>query len=82
MLSVLTGNDVDDACYGIAAVEGTGGSFHDFNALNVVRVNQCEVVLATVVTMQAPPVYQYQDVGVAQAVHLQVRPHVVLAEGK
>ena len=44
------------------------------------RVNQRKVILTTIVTMQTAPVYENQHVRVAQSVHLQVRPHVVLVE--
>ena len=80
LLGVLAGDDVDDAGYGIRAVERRRGPLHYLDALDVVRVDEREVVLAAVVAMQAPAVNEYEHVGVAQSVHLQVRPHVVLAE--
>ncbi len=80
LFAVLAGDDVDDARYGIAAVKGAGGSLYDFYAVNVVRVDEAQVVLATVVAVQSPTVNEYEHIGIAQAVHLQMRTHVVLVE--
>ena len=44
------------------------------------RVDKTQVVLATIITMQAPTVYQYQHIRVAQTIHLQSATHIVLAE--
>ena len=80
LFAVLAGDDVDDARNGIAAVKGAGGPLDYFYAVYVVWVYEAQVVLSAVVTVQPPSVYEYEHVGVAQPVHLQVRPHVVLVE--
>ena len=81
-LIVLLGNDVDDTGYGIAAVQRTRRALHDFYLLDVVRVNHVQVVGATQIAMQAFAIYKDEYVGIAQSVHLYLRPHVALAESK
>ena len=79
-LTMLLRDDIDYARYGIRAIEGARSSLHNLYLLYVMRVDEREVVLATVVAVQPPAVNQYQYIRVAQSVHLQARAHVVLAE--
>ena len=67
---MLLRDDVDHARDGIRAVEGRRSSLHNLNLLDVVRVDEREVVVAAIVAVQAFAIDQYEDIGVAQAVHL------------
>ena len=80
LLTMFLGDDIDDTCDGVAAIERTRGSLHNLYLLDVMRVDEGEVVLTTIVAIEPTPVNQNQYVGVAQAVHLQVGAHIVLAE--
>ena len=82
LLLVFPGDDVDDAGDGVAAVEGARRSFHNLYLLDVVRVDERQVVLPAYVAMYALAVDEDENVGVAKAVDLHLRPHVVLVEGK
>ena len=78
----LLRDDVDDSGYGIRAIERRRGPFHNLNLLDVVRVDESQVVLSAHVAMNALAIDEDEDVGVAQSVHLHLRPHVALVEGK
>ena len=80
LFAVLLGNDVDDTCNSIAAIECTRRPLHNLNLLDIVRINEREVVLVAIITMQTPSVNQYQHIRVTQTVHLQSRTHVILTE--
>ena len=82
LLLVFPGDDVDDAGDGVAAVEGARRSFHNLYLLDVVRVDERQVVLPAYVAMYALAVDEDENVGVAKAVDLHLRPHVVFVEGK
>ena len=81
-LDMLLRDDVDDACHRIAAVQGTLRTLDYLDALDVVRVNQSEVVLASHVAVQTFTVHQDEDVGVAQTAQLHLAAHIALVEGK
>ena len=75
-------DDVHHACHGVAAVERRLRALHDFDALDVLRVNQPEVVLAAHVAVDALAVDEDEDIAVAQSAQLHLAAHVALAEGK
>ena len=79
-LAMFLGDDIDNACDGITTIEGTRGSLHNLNLFDVMRINQSEVVLTTIVAIEPMTIDEDQHIGIAQAVHLQVRAHIVLAE--
>ena len=81
-LVVLLGDDVHHAGNGIRAVEGRCRSLHDFNLLDVVRIDERQVVLTAHVAVNALAVNQNKDIGIVQSVELHLRAHVVLAECK
>ena len=81
-ISMFLGDDVDNACHRIAAIECALGSFDDFYLLDVMRINKSKIVLTTHITMNAFAVDKNQDVVVAQTVQLHLRAHVTLVEGK
>ena len=76
------GDDVDDTSDGIGTIERRGSSLHNFNLLDVVRVNESEVVLASVVSVNAFAIDEDEDVVVAKSVHLHLTAHVPFVEGK
>ena len=80
--AVLLGDDVDHTGNGITSIECRRGSLHNLNPLDVVRVDESEVILATIVTMNALAVDEDEDVVVAQTVHLHLTAHIALVEGK
>ena len=77
---MLLCNDVDHSGNGVTAVERRTCTLHDFDTVNVLRIYQSQVVFTTVVAVNALSVNEYQDVAVAQSVHLNVATHVVLAK--
>ena len=79
---VLTGDDVDHAGNGIGTIEGRRCALDNLDALDARRVDEAEVVLPTVVAVQALAVDQYKHIGIAESVHLHLRAHVVLVEGE
>ena len=72
--------DVYHSGHGVGSVECRLCSLHDFDALDVVRVNQSEVVLASVVTVYSLSVDENQNVVVSQSVELCLASHVALVE--
>ena len=79
---VLLRDDVHHTCDGITSVECRGSSFHNLNLLDVVRVDESEVILPAIVTMDAFAVDENEDVVVAQTVHLHLTAHVTFVEGE
>ena len=80
--AVFLGDDVYYTCNGIRAIERTRRTLHDFDFLDILRVNQRQVILPAHVAMDALAVNQNQDVAVAQAVQLHLGAHVILIKGK
>ena len=78
----LLGDDVDDTRDGIASIERRRGPFDNLYLLDVVRVDESEIVLTAHVAVDALAVDKDKDIGVAQSVHLHLRPHVALVEGE
>ena len=78
----LAGDDVDDTGDGVGAIQGRGRSLDDLDAVDAGRVDDAQVVLSAIVAVQPLAVHQNEHIRVAQSVHLQLRPHVVLIEGK
>ena len=70
VFAMLLGDDVDHTSDGITTIEGTRCPLHNFYLFNVVGINQRQVVLTAIITMQSPAVYQNQHIRVAQSVHL------------
>ena len=69
-LSMFLGNNIYNTSHRIAAIECTLCSLYYFYFLNVVRINQSKVVLATHITMNAFAVDKYQNIAVTQTVEL------------
>ena len=82
LFAMFLGDDVDHTSDGIATIEGRGCTLHNLYLLDVVRINQRQVVLTAIITMQSSAVYQNQHIRVAQSVHLQMGAHIVLTEFK
>ena len=82
LFAMFLGDDVDHTSDGIATIEGRGCTLHNLYLLDVVRINQRQVVLTAIITMQSSAVYQNQHIRVAQSVHLQMGTHIVLAKFK
>ena len=82
VLLMFTGDDIDDTCHGVAAIQGRLRSLDNLYALYILRINKSEVVLSAHVAMYAFAIYQYEDVGVAETAQLHLRPHVSLGKGK
>ena len=66
---VFLSNDVHHSCNGIATIESRRCSLHDFDSLNVVRVDEPEVVLSSHIAMNALAVDEDENVVVAQTIH-------------
>ena len=81
-MMTVTGDDIDHAGDGIRAVEGRGSTLHHLYLLDVLWVDQRQIILTTVVTMDALTIDKDEDIRVAQAVHLYLRPHITLVEVK
>ena len=79
---MLLGNHIDNASDGIRAIERTGGTLHNLDLLDVVRIDEIQVVLTTHVSMNALTVNKDQDIVVTKSVELHLRSHIVLVEGK
>ena len=62
---MFLGNNIYNTSHRIAAIERTLCSFYDFYLLNVVRINQSKVVLATHISMNAFAVDKYQNIDVS-----------------
>ena len=80
LLAVFLCDDVDHTGDGIRAVERGGCSLDNLDTFDIVGVDEREVVLAAIVTMEPAAVDEDEYIGVAQAIHLQAGTHVVLAE--
>ena len=81
-LSMFLSNNIDDTRHRIAAIERTLCSLYYFYLLNVVRINQSKVVLATHITMNAFAVDKYQDITIAKTIKLHLRTHIALSKSK
>ena len=64
VFAMLLGNDVDHTSDCITTIEGTRCPLHNFYLFNVVGINQRQVVLTAIITMQSPAVYQNQHIRV------------------
>ena len=81
-LVVFLGDDVDHASDGVAPVERGGGAADNLHALDVVRIDQREVVLPAHIAVDALAIDEHEDVVVAEAIHLHMAAHVIVAKGK
>jgi len=70
-VAAVVGNDVDDTCYGIAAVEGAGGAVEDFDTADVREAEPCP----TVVAAHAASVLKDDDVVVAHSAEVHEGAH-------
>ena len=63
--AMFLGDDIDDTCDGIATIKGARGSLHNLDLLDVMRINQGEVVLTTIVAIEPMTIDEYQHVGIS-----------------
>ena len=77
---MLLGDDIDDTSDGIASVERTRGSLHDFYLLDVMRIDKSQIVLASIIAIESMTINQNEHIRIAQTIHLQMGAHIVLAE--
>ncbi len=82
LVTMLLGDDVYHTGDGIRAIERTRRTLHDFDFLDVLRVDERQLVLAAHITVDALAVNKDEDVGVSQTVELHLRAHIVLIESK